>query len=343
MNPFYNRSFCKILDFTTQELHFLLQLAHHVKNLKRNNTPHAYLPNKSIVLLFQKDSTRTRCSFEVAAHDLGMNTVYLGPTGSQFGVKESVVDSAKVFGRFFAGIEFRGFKQSDVEALAEHAGVPVWNGLTDEWHPTQMIGDFMTIQEKCGFHLKDKKLVFVGDGRNNVARSLMVMSAKLGVHFTALSPVELQVHDEVFMNCQTMAAENGCEVQLTADHKTALKDADVVYTDVWVSMGETNWTDRLNLLHNYQVTSTMMAWAKKEAIFMHCLPAFHNDQTTISASKAAEYASQFPQVADGAFEVTDEVFQSKSSVVFDQAENRMHSIKAIMLATLLNHIPHFAA
>lgn len=328
------KDFLKILDFSTEEINKFLSTAHELKKEKKAGIINKRLTGKSVVLLFQKDSTRTRSAFEVASTDLGMHTVYIGPSGSQFGKKESVKDSAIVLGRMFDGIQFRGYKQSDAEILAKYSGVPVWNGLTDEWHPTQMIGDMMTIQEHKGMNLKGLKFVYVGDGRNNVAKSLMVTSAKLGINFVMLSPKELMPENDLVELTKKIAAENGSTVTLETDWKVATAQADVIYTDVWVSMGENDWTSRLELLHDYQVNMDMIKNAKDDVIFMHCLPAFHGLNTTIGIEMAEKYGNKFPNVAKGEFEVTNEVIESKHSVVFDEAENRLHSIKSIILLTM---------
>ena len=334
MKNIKSKNFLKIIDFSTEEINYLLELSHNLKAQKYNGVVDQPLKGKSVALLFQKDSTRTRCAFEVASADLGMKTVYIGPSGSQFGKKESVEDSAKVLGRMFDGIQFRGYKQSDVEILGKHSGVPVWNGLTDEWHPTQMIADFMTIQEKFGKDLRGKKFVYVGDGRNNVANSLMVTASKLGLNYVTLSPKELMPESSLVSQCKKFAKESGGSISLESNWKIATKNADVIYTDVWVSMGEDDWTGRLKLLHDYQVNMNMLKNASKDVIFLHCLPAFHDMETQVGAEKAKEYGSKFKNVANGEFEVTDEVIRSKHSLVFDEAENRLHSIKAIILATI---------
>ena len=278
--------------------------------------------------MFQKDSTRTRCAFEVGAMDQGAGTVYLGPSGSQFGKKESVEDTAKVLGRMFDGIEFRGYKQTDVESLATHSGVPVWNGLTDEFHPTQILADFLTIQEEKG-KLKGLKLVFCGDARNNMGNSLMVGSAKMGMHFVACAPKELWPDPKLVEQCQAIAKETGAIIELEADVMKASKDADAVYTDVWVSMGEPKevWDQRVKLLQPYQVNMEVIKNAKPDVLFMHCLPAFHD----LNTETAQQVHEQFGLTE---MEVTDEVFRSKHSVVFEEAENRLHTIKAVMVATI---------
>lgn len=335
MRNLQGKNFLKIADFNRSEIEYLLELSHSLKAQKYNHIVDKPLAVKTILLLFQKDSTRTRSSFEVGAFDLGMNSVYIGPSGSQFGKKESVEDSAKVFGRLYDGIQFRGYDHADAETLAKYSGVPVWNGLTDDWHPTQMIADFMTIQEKLGTrNLEGKKLVYVGDGRNNIANSLMITSAKLGLHFVILSPKELMPSDDLVNLAKGFAKESGGSISLETDWKIATKNANVIYTDVWVSMGETDWTGRLDLLHEYQVNMDMINNADENVIFMHCLPAFHGLDTTVGKEMAAKYGKKYPKVAKGEFEVTNEVMSSKNNVAFDEAENRLHSIKAIMLATL---------
>lgn len=330
------RSLTKIIDLTNDELKHLLKLSHSLKAQKYNGVVDQPLKGKNIILLFQKDSTRTRAAFEVAAMDLGMGVTYFGPTGSQFGKKESVLDSAIVLGRFYDGIQFRGYDQETAEELAENAGVPVWNGLTDQWHPTQMIADFMTMQEELGHDLRGKKLVYFGDARNNLGNSLMVTAAKLGMHFVAAAPKELHPDKELVKQCEQIASETGGSVTLTDDHVNASENADVVYTDVWVSMGEPDekWKERVSLLQDFQVTKEKMGKAKDTAIFLHCLPSFHDMGTTIGAEKAKVLGDEFPAVANGEFEVTNEVFISSQSKVFEEAENRMHSIKAIILATI---------
>ena len=323
------RSFLRLLDFTTDEIHYLLKLSKNFKDLKRTGTPHRYLEGKNIVLLFQKTSTRTRCAFEVGAMDLGMGVTYLDPGSSQMGKKESIEDTARVLGRFYDGIEFRGFAQTDVEDLAANAGVPVWNGLTTEWHPTQMLADILTVQENFNYDIKGRTLVFFGDLKNNMGRSLMVVCAKLGMNFVGCGPKDCWMDDDLIKTCEAIAKENGCTVKCTEDVKEAATNADVIYTDVWVSMGEPDevWEQRIKDLKPYRVTKEIMAMAKPDAIFLHCLPAFHDTNTTIGADIAERFG-----VTE--MEVEDEVFESKQSKVFDEAENRMHTIKAIMYATL---------
>ena len=323
------RPFLRLLDFSTEEIEYLLKLSKNFKDMKRAGVPHRYLEGKNIVLLFQKTSTRTRCAFETGAMDLGMGVTYLDPNSSQMGKKESIEDTARVLGRMYDGIEFRGFAQTDVEDLAANAGVPVWNGLTTEWHPTQMLADILTVQENFNYDIKGRTLVFMGDCKNNVARSLMVVCSKLGMNFVACGPKHCMPGDDVVEACKPIAAENGCTILLTDDPKEACANADVIYTDVWVSMGEPDevWAERIKELEPYRVTAELMALAKPEAIFLHCLPAFHDTNTTIGAQKAEQFGIT-------EMEVTDEVFESKQSKVFDEAENRMHTIKAVMYATL---------
>ena len=322
------RSFLKLLDFSTEEIKYLLELSKQFKQLKLSKTPHRYLEGKNIVLLFEKTSTRTRCAFEVAGYDLGMGVTYLDPQSSQMGHKESIADTARVLGRMYDGIEYRGFDQDIVEQLAEYAGVPVWNGLTTEFHPTQMLADVLTIYENFGYY-KGLKLVFMGDARNNVANSLMVICSKLGINFVACGPKENMPDDKLVKTCKELAKENGSTVTLTDDVRKATTDADVIYTDIWVSMGEPKelWAERIKLLSPYQVNKKAMANAKPDAIFMHCLPSFHDLNTSTARKIYEEFG--IPEM-----EVTNEVFESAQSKVFDEAENRMHTIKAVMYATL---------
>lgn len=323
------RNFTKLLDFTPEEINYLIDLSKDFKNLKRAGTPHRYLEGKNIVLLFQKTSTRTRCSFEVAGMDLGMGVTYLDPGSSQMGKKESIEDTARVLGRFYDGIEFRGFKQSDVEELAAKAGVPVWNGLTDEFHPTQMIADMLTVKENFPTGIKGRKFVFFGDCRNNMGNSLMVVCSKLGLHFVGCGPKDLQPEQGLIDTCKKICEETGGSVHFTEDPKEAATGADVIYTDIWLSMGEPDelWAQRIKELSPYRVTKEVMGYAGKDAIFMHCLPSFHDTNTTIGEEIAQKFGIT-------EMEVADEVFESRQSRVFDEAENRMHSIKAIMYATL---------
>ena len=323
------RNYLKLLDFTPDEIRYLISLAKQFKALKLAGTPHKYLEGKNIVLLFEKTSTRTRCSFEVAGHDLGLGVTYLDPGSSQMGKKESIEDTARVLGRMFDGIEYRGYGQEIVENLAAHAGVPVWNGLTNEFHPTQMIADMLTLEENFPEGIKGKKLVFMGDAENNVANSLMVVCAKLGLHFVACGPEERMPNAELVSTCMDLARVSGGSVTLTSSVEEACTGADVVYTDIWVSMGEPAelWEERIKLLSPYQVNSRVIDLMAPPGIFMHCLPAFHDTETTIGA----EIAERFGITE---MEVTDEVFRGSRSRVFDEAENRMHSIKAIIYATL---------
>ena len=322
------RHFLKLKDYTPEEIEYLVDLAAELKAKKKQGIRHDELVGKNIALIFEKTSTRTRCSFEVAAHDLGMHVTYLDPSGSQIGKKESIADTARVLGRMFDGIEYRGYGQEIVEELAKYAGVPVWNGLTNEFHPTQMIADMLTIKEKFG-RLKGIKLVYMGDARYNMGNSLMVTCAKLGMDFVACTSKKYFPEQELVDYCKGVAKETGATIILTEDVAEGTKDADVIYTDVWVSMGEPDevWEERLKDLMPYQVNAKAMANAKDTAVFMHCLPAFHDLKTKIGKEVYEKFGYS-------ELEVTDEVFESEQSVVFDEAENRMHTIKAIMLATL---------
>ena len=322
------RNFLKLLDFTTEEIEYLIKLSKEFKNLKLTNTPHKYLAGKNIVLLFEKTSTRTRCSFEVAGRDLGMGVTYLDPGSSQMGKKESIEDTARVLGRMYDGIEYRGFGQDIVEELAKYAGVPVWNGLTNEFHPTQMLADLLTIREHLG-RIKGVKLTYMGDARYNMGNSLMVACAKMGMHFTACTTKEYFPDATLVAECEKIAAQTGGSITLTEDVTAGTKGADVIYTDVWVSMGEPDevWSSRIKALSPYQVNKKVMENAGEQAIFMHCLPAFHDLKTKIGKEVEAKFGMS-------ELEVTDEVFESARSVVFDEAENRMHTIKAVMAATL---------
>lgn len=325
--------FLTLLDFTPAEIGYLLDLAAELKAKKRAGIPHDTLRGKNVALIFEKTSTRTRCSFEVAAHDLGMGTTYLDPTGSQIGKKESIADTAQVLSGMFEGIEYRGYGQAIVEELAKYASVPVWNGLTNEYHPTQALADILTMREEFG-DTRGMKLTYMGKEQGNVSDSLMVICAKLGINFCSCGPkgdVEGATHfdPELLERCQEIAAQNGCTIQLTEDIDEGVKDADVVYTDVWVGMGQAEelWKSRIDLLSPYRVTPEVMAKANPGAIFMHCLPSFHDTQTTIGAEIAEKFG-----VTE--MEVSDEVFESAQSRVFQEAENRMHTIKAMMYATL---------
>ena len=322
------KSLLKLLDFTPAEITELLDLAADFKAKKKAGIPHKLCEGKNIVLLFEKDSTRTRCAFEVAGADLGMSVTYLGPSGSQMGKKESIADTARVLGRMYDGIEYRGFAQTIVEDLSKYAGVPVWNGLTNEFHPTQILADFLTIREHFG-NLQGKKLVYMGDARFNMGNSLMVGCAKMGMHFVACSPAKYFPGEELVQQCQAIAAETGATLQFITDPMEATKGADVIYTDVWVSMGEPDsvWEERIKELTPYRVTKELMDNAGAQCRFMHCLPAFHDLNTTIGKQI-------YDKFGINCMEVTDEVFESEASIVFDEAENRMHTIKAVMAATL---------
>lgn len=322
------RHFLKLLDYTPEEINYLLGLAAEYKDKKKKGIPVDTLRGKNVALIFEKTSTRTRCSFEVAAHDLGMGTTYLDPSGSQIGKKESIADTARVLGRMYEGIEYRGFDQAIVEELSRYAGVPVWNGLTNEFHPTQMLADLLTIREHLGT-LKGKKVAYMGDARYNMGNSWMVTCAKMGMDFVACAPKKYFPSEDLVKTCEKIAAQTGGTITLTEDAMEGTKDADVIYTDVWVSMGEPDevWEERIKELSPYQVNSRIMANAKDTAIFMHCLPAFHDLKTKIGAKMGERFGIT-------EMEVTDEVFESAQSVVFDEAENRMHTIKAVMAATL---------
>lgn len=323
------RSFLKLLDFTPAEITYLLGLAAELKAKKKAGIPHRIHEGKNIALLFEKDSTRTRCAFEVAGHDLGMGVTYLGPTGSQMGKKESIADTARVLGRMYDGIEYRGYAQTIVEQLAEFSGVPVWNGLTNEFHPTQILADFLTIQEHFG-GLKGKRLVYMGDARYNMGDSLMVGCAKMGMHFVACAPEKYFPDPALIEQCQAVAAETGAVLEFISDPDKAVPGADVIYTDVWVSMGEPKeaWAERVSLMKPYQINADVMkATGNPNVKFMHCLPAFHNEHTKVGREIEMAYGLK-------GLEVTEEVFESPNSIVFDEAENRMHTIKAVMVATL---------
>ena len=324
-----NRHFLTLLDFTPEEIHGLLALAAELKAKKKAGIPHRLCEGKNIALIFEKTSTRTRCAFEVAASDLGMYAVYLDPSASQIGKKESIADTAQVLGRMFDGIEYRGFAQERVEALAKYAGVPVGNGLTNEYHPTQILADLLTIQEHFGQELKGRKLVYMGDARYNMGNSLMIGCAKMGMHFVACAPKAYFPDQALIDECQAIAAETGAVLEFIEDPMAATKGAHVLYTEVWVSMGEPVevWAERIHDLLPYQVNTALMQSAGEQCRFMHCLPAFHDLETTIGKNTYEKFGLQ-------CMEVTDEVFQSAQSIVFDEAENRMHTIKAVMAATL---------
>ena len=323
------RHFLKLLDYSPEEITYLLDLAADLKAKKKQGISVADMHRgKNIALIFEKTSTRTRCSFEVAAHDLGMNTTYLDPSGSQIGKKESIADTARVLGRMYDGIEYRGYGQAIVEELAQYAGVPVWNGLTNEFHPTQMLADLLTIREHFGY-LKGIKLTYMGDARYNMGNSWMVACAKMGMHFTACTAAKYFPEKALIEECEKIAAQTGGSITLTEDPMAGTAGADVIYTDVWVSMGEPAevWEERIKELSPYQVNKKIMENAGEKAVFMHCLPAFHDLKTTIGKEMGERFG--FTEL-----EVTDEVFESKQSIVFDEAENRMHTIKAVMAATL---------
>ena len=322
------RNFLTLLDFTPAEIQYLLDLAADFKAKKKAGITHRIHEGKNIVILFAKDSTRTRCAFEVAGSDLGMGVTYLGPSGSQMSKKESIADTARVLGRMYDGIEYRGFQQTIVEDLAKYSGVPVWNGLTNEYHPTQILADFLTIQEHFG-SLKGKKLVYMGDAGYNMGDSLMIGCAKMGMHFVACAPVDYYPNEELIARCQKIAAETGAKLEFLTDPMEATKGADVIYTDVWVSMGEPEevWNYRVHDLLPYRVTKELMDNAGPQCRFMHCLPAFHDLKTEVGKTICEKFGID-------CMEVTDEVFESEQSIVFDEAENRMHTIKAVMAATL---------
>ncbi|HFZ8994425.1 TPA: ornithine carbamoyltransferase [Citrobacter freundii] len=332
MSAFYQKHFLKLLDFTSSELNDLLELAARLKANKKNGTEVAKLTGKNIALIFEKDSTRTRCSFEVAAYDQGARVTYLAPGGSQIGHKESIKDTARVLGRMYDGIQYRGYGQQVVETLAEYAGVPVWNGLTDEYHPTQILADLLTMQEHLpGKAFNEMTLVYTGDARNNMGNSMLEAAALTGLDLRLVAPKVCWPEETLVAECKALAQKNGGNITLTEEIAAGVQGADFIYTDVWVSMGEPKekWAERIALLRKYQVNSAMLAQTGNPQVkFMHCLPAFHDDQTTLGKKMAQEYDLH------GGMEVTDEVFESPASVVFDQAENRMHTIKAVMVATL---------
>jgi len=325
-----NRHFLTLLDYTPQEISFLLDLSFSLKKAKYTGTESQKLKGKNIALIFEKTSTRTRCAFEVAAYDQGAGVTYLGPSGTQIGHKESMKDTARVLGRMYDGIEYRGFGQSIVEELAEYAGVPVWNGLTDEYHPTQVLADFMTMLEHSDKALNQMKFCYLGDARNNVGNSLMVGAAKVGMDFRAAAPASVQPDEKLLAKCQEIAASTGGKITITENVNAAVMDADFLYTDVWVSMGEPEevWDERIKLLKPYQVNQSVIeATGNPNVKFLHCLPAFHNRETKVGEEIYQKFGLE-------ALEVTEEVFESEHSIVFDEAENRMHTIKAIMVATL---------
>ena len=325
-----NRNFLKLLDFTPKEIEYLLELSKDLKKAKYAGTERQKLKGKNVVLLFAKDSTRTRCAFEVAALDQGAGVTYIGPSGSQMGKKESMKDTARVLGRMYDGIEYRGYGQDIVEELGKYAGVPVWNGLTNEFHPTQILADFLTIMEHTDKPLKEVTLAYLGDARNNMGNSLMVGSAKMGMKFIAVAPKKCWPNEELVKQCKEIAKETGATITLTEDPVKGVKGADFLYTDVWVSMGEPEavWEERINLMKPYQINMEMIKNTGNTNVkFMHCLPAFHNRETAVGEDIFQKFGLE-------AMEVTDEVFESHHSIVFDEAENRLHTIKAVMVATL---------
>jgi len=325
-----NRHFLSLLDFSTIEINYLLKLSADLKTAKRNGTEQPLLKGKNIALIFEKASTRTRCAFEVAAHDQGAHVTYLGPSGSQIGEKESMADTARVLGRMYDGIEYRGYGQVIVNELAKHAGVPVWNGLTDEFHPTQVLADLLTIQEHSDKPLKDIKLAYIGDARNNMGNSLLIGAAKMGINFRSIAPKPLQPSVKLIETANQIASNTGAKITITEQVKQGVKDCDFLYTDVWVSMGEPVevWKHRIEMLKQYQINiETIRTTENPNVKFMHCLPAFHNRETKLGEEIYHNFG------LDG-LEVTEEVFESQHSIVFDQAENRMHTIKAVMVATL---------
>jgi len=329
-NNLHNRHFLTLLDFTPEEIRYLLELSISLKSAKLKRVETQKLKGKNIALIFEKTSTRTRCAFEVAASDQGAGVTYLGPTGSQIGHKESMKDTARVLGRMYDGIEYRGFGQSVVEELAEYSGVPVWNGLTDEYHPTQVLADFLTMLEHSKKPLNKLKLCYLGDARNNVSNSLMVGASKAGMDFRAAAPYSVQPKESLVQQCREIASETGGKITITKDVREAVKDADFLYTDVWVSMGEPQevWNERIKLLKPYQVNHQVIKMTGNPAIkFLHCLPAFHNRETKVGEEIYQKFGLE-------TLEITEEVFESERSIVFDQAENRMHTIKAILVATL---------
>ncbi len=325
-----NRNFLKLLDFSAKEIEFLLELSESLKKAKYAGTEHQLLKGKNIALIFEKASTRTRCAFEVAAFDQGAHVTYLGPSGSQIGNKETMKDTARVLGRMYDGIEYRGYGQSIVEVLGQYAGVPVWNGLTDEFHPTQILADFLTMKEHSDKPLSQIKFCYLGDARNNMGNSLMVGAAKLGMDFRAAAPRQCHPSEDLVEQCRQIAGESGAKIMVTENVQEAVRDCDFLYTDVWVSMGEPAevWAERIELLKPFQVNQEVMKITGNPKVkFLHCLPAFHNRDTKVGEEIFQKFGLE-------AMEVTDEVFESKASVVFDQAENRLHTIKAVMVATL---------
>lgn len=335
MNPFYQQSFLRLLDYKPADIEELLNLSAYLKHAKKTGSEKPLMKGKNIALIFEKDSTRTRCAFEVGAYDQGAQVTYLGSSGSQIGHKESIKDTARVLGRMYDGIQFRGYSQKSAEALAKYAGVPVWNGLTDEFHPTQLIADLLTIQEHVKKPLSEVKFAYLGDARNNMGNTIAEMAAVTGMDVRLVAPAGCQPSETLIAQCRKAAELTGGKITLTADVAEGVKDADVLYTDVWVSMGEAKevWAERIKLLTPYQVNQDVVdKTGNPDVIFMHCLPAFHDTETTMGQSLAKEYGFT------SGIEVTNDVFESKHSVVFDQAENRLHSIKAVMVASLSKNI-----
>lgn len=337
MNPLYNKPFLRLLDFTSSEIHSLLKLSSWLKSEKKSATEQPLLSGKNFALIFEKDSTRTRCAFEVGAFDQGARVTYLGPSGSQIGHKETMKDTARVLGRMYDGIQYRGFAQNTVELLAAHSGVPVWNGLTNEFHPTQLLADLLTIQEhRPNTPFSKIKFAYLGDARNNMGNSMLEAAALTGLDLRLVAPKSCWPEEELVNTCQALAQKTGAKITLTEDVAEGVKDADFIYTDVWVSMGEAKevWAQRINLLKPYQVNMDVIKLTGNPNVkFLHCLPAFHNEDTTLGAQLAKEF-NMF-----GGLEVTEEVFESPYSIVFDQAENRLHTIKAVMVATLVPELP----
>lgn len=330
MKRLYKRDFLKEIDFTPLELALFLDLAATLKQAKRTGSEQQYLSGKNIALLFEKDSTRTRCAFEVAAHDQGAHVTWLGPTGSQMGKKESMADTARVLSRFFDGIEYRGFGQERVESLAKYSDIPVWNGLTNEWHPTQLLADMLTMREHCERPLNRQRLAYLGDSRYNMGNSLMIGAAMLGMDFRSVSPIPYRTSDAVYEQAQAIAAQTGAKITRTEDIAAGVKDCDYIYTDVWVSMGESEnvWQERISKLEPYRVTANVLEMTgNPDCGFLHCLPAFHNRETSIGEAIFQKFGLE-------CMEVSDEVFESDRNLAFDEAENRLHTIKAVMVATL---------
>ncbi|MFO7869432.1 MAG: ornithine carbamoyltransferase [Bacteroidales bacterium] len=333
-NNLYGKHFLKLLDFSAEDIRFLLDVSHDLKKQKKHNTEKKHLSGKNIALIFEKTSTRTRCAFETAAYDQGAHVTYLGPSGTQIGHKESIKDTARVLGRMYDGIEYRGFGQDIVEQLAECAGVPVWNGLTDEFHPTQILADFMTMEEHCLKPLQRVSFCYVGDARNNMAHSLLVGAAIMGMDIRLAAPASVQPEQEIVEKCEKIALKTGAKILITEDVDKAVQFVDFLYTDVWVSMGEPQevWKERIDLLKPYQINIDMVHRTKNKNVkILHCLPAFHNRETSLGEEIFKKFGLE-------SLEITEEVFESEASIVFDEAENRLHTIKAVMVATLSEFI-----